>query len=559
MAGVLGSLLAESAARVPGRDAVVLDGVRVTYAALDTEANRIAHSLRARGVARGDRVGLWLPKSHAAVASLWGALKCGAAYVPIDPGAPVARLATIARDAGVRALVISPDRAAAAGEALAGLESLRGLWVTAPSGAARPEAEPALELDARSAARVPIVPWSEVEAESAEPPGDPPGSGDLAYVLYTSGSTGVPKGVVHTHASALAFIDWAADVFAMTETDRVSNHAPFHFDLSTFDLFASAKAGAAVYPVPPRAAMFPSAIAQLYTQERLTVWYETPSALALLLRHGKLAERDLAALRVLLFAGEVMPVALLAELMALAPHARFANLYGPTETNVCTWHDVTSPPPADRPLPIGVPCSGDEAWVLDEEQREVARGESGELWISGASVMRGYWGDPARTEQTLRPLNLGGRTITAYRTGDLVRWSAEGALLFHGRRDHQIKTRGYRVELGEIESALHSHPEVAEAVVLPIPDPEIGNRLKALVVARPRASAAPGAGATAAAAPAAPFRDSAAIKDHCARTLPRYMVPEFVDFRDALPRTASGKVDRTALAAEEAAPRKDPE
>ncbi|MEO5880143.1 MAG: AMP-binding protein, partial [Candidatus Eisenbacteria bacterium] len=415
---MLGTLLAASAARFPERDAMVLDGVRVSYAELETEANRIARSFRGRAVARGDRVGLWLPKSHTAVAALWGALKCGAAYVPIDPGAPLARLATIARDAGLRALVVSPDRAAAAGEALAGLDSLRGLWVTgqvsAPGSAAT--GGHAREADARSASDARIVPWSEVRAETAGDPGDPPSPGDLAYVLYTSGSTGVPKGVVHTHASALAFIDWAVDEFSMTETDRVSNHAPFHFDLSTFDLFATAKAGAAVYPVPPRAAMFPSAITQLYTQERLTIWYETPSALALLLRHGKLGERDLGALRVLLFAGEVMPVALLAELMALAPRARFANLYGPTETNVCTWHDVTVAPSPDRPVPIGVPCSGDEAWVLDEEQREVARGDSGELWISGASVMRGYWGDDARTALALRPLAPGGRPCTAYRT-----------------------------------------------------------------------------------------------------------------------------------------------
>jgi amino acid adenylation domain-containing protein len=548
MAGTLGDLLAASAARHPARDAVVLEGVHVPYAELESSANRIARSLRARGVTRGDRVGLWCPKSHAAIAALWGTLRSGAAYVPIDPGAPPARLATIARDAGLSALVVSPDRAAAAGNALAGLDSLRGLWVTglpgSPSPAAAGAAPPNQPAPA-SARRAPWVPWAEVEAEAATAPGDPPTSDDLAYILYTSGSTGVPKGVVHTHASALAFIDWACSAFAMTEQDRVSNHAPFHFDLSTFDLFATAKAGAAVYPVPARAAMFPSAIAQLYTQERLTVWYETPSALGLLLRHGKLAERDVTALRVLLFAGEVMPVALLNELMALAPRARFANLYGPTETNVCTWHDVTAPAAPERPLPIGVPCSGDEAWVLDEELREVARGESGELWISGDSVMRGYWGDGERTERTLRTLTLGGAPRLAYRTGDLVRWNEDGVLLFHGRRDHQIKTRGYRVELGEIEVALHAHPEVAEAVVLALPDPEIGHRLKALVVARPEV-------------PAAARANAAGLKDHCARTLPRYMVPEFIDFRDALPRTASGKVDRTALAAEEAAPRKDP-
>jgi acyl-coenzyme A synthetase/AMP-(fatty) acid ligase len=285
--------------------------------------------------------------------------------------------------------------------------------------------------------------------------------------------------------------------------------------------------------------MFPTAIANLYTMERLTVWYETPSGLALLLRHGKLGERDLSALRVLLFAGEVMPVPLLRELMALAPQARFANLYGPTETNVCTFHEVVAPPETDQPLPIGVPCAGDRAELLDESLRPVGSGEVGELWVHGPTLMQGYWGDAERTALMLRTIPSGEREVLAYRTGDLVRRRPEGTYDFRGRRDHQVKTRGYRVELGEVESALGTHPEVAEVVVVPVPDPEVGNRLRALVVRRAAGSAT-----------------SAALRDHCARTLPRYMVPEFVEFRDALPRTASGKVDRAALA-REAAERKD--
>jgi len=528
----LGALLRESAQRVPDRDSVVLDGASLSYAVLAAQANRFARALRARGVAKGDRVGLWLPKSHAAIAAMWGALEAGAAYVPVDPGAPPARLATIARDAGLAALVTSPDRLAAATQSVNEVPSMRGLWVTgpAPNGAAN------------VATSTPLIEWRELESESETPLDDPPGPDDLAYILYTSGSTGVPKGVAHTHAGALAFVEWAAATFEMTEADRVSNHAPFHFDLSTFDLFATALAGAAVHPVPARATAFPAAIAQLYSDSRLTVIYETPSALALLLRHGQLAARDLSALRVLLFAGEVMPVPLLRQLMALKPDARFANLYGPTETNVCTWHEVKSPPREDCALPIGVPCSGDRAWVLDEELRPTPRGEIGELWVSGASLMRGYWNDPARTEQTLRGLELDGQSVRAYRTGDRVRWDESGELMFHGRRDHQVKTRGYRVELAEIENALHAHPALAEAVVVPIPDPEIGNRLKALVVLKSES------GGT---APTA-----ATLKDHCARTLPRYMVPELIEFRETLPRTSSGKVDRAALAAEEVTVRK---
>jgi len=519
MTSVLPDLLATSAARHGARDAIVMDGRRMSYAALEQGANRLARSLAAHGVRRGDRVGMWLPKSPEAVMAVWGILKAGAAYVPVDPGAPPARLGFIARDGAIAGLITRADRATGLGEAFADGAPMRALWYAD---------DPA---EAPRIAGLPGVPWRALAAESDAPPESAPAPDDLAYILYTSGSTGEPKGVMHTHASALAFVEWAAETFAVGPEDRVAGHAPFHFDLSTFDLFATARGGAALHPVPARAASFPAAIAKLYTGERLTIWYETPSGLVLMLTRGNLRQLDLSALRVLLFAGEVMPVKVLRELMALAPHARFANLYGPTETNVCTWHDVTAPPPDDRPLPIGRACSGDTLAILDESGTPVAPGTPGELWVHGASVMRGYWGRPGRTAETLRPIALpAGGTAVAYATGDVVRDSRDGVLEFLGRRDHQIKTRGYRVELGEIEAVLQRHPSVAEAVVLAIPDPEITHRLIAVVV--------PAAGAAI---------DEASLKQHCAAALPRYMVPEHIGARDALPRTSSGKVDRRAL------------
>jgi amino acid adenylation domain-containing protein len=516
---VLPDLLSGSAARHGARDAVVMDGRRLTYLALEEDANRLARSLIAHGVRRGDRVGLWLPKSHEAVVALWGILKAGAAYVPVDPGAPPARLGFIARDGALAGLVTRADRAAGLAAAFADDAPMRALWY-----ADDPDDPPRI-------ADRPGVPWRALAAESASAPDSAPGPDELAYILYTSGSTGEPKGVMHTHASALAFVEWSAAEFGVGPEDRLAGHAPFHFDLSTFDLFASAHGGAALYPVPARAASFPAAIAKLYAGERLTIWYETPSGLVLMLTRGNLPSLDLSALRVLLFAGEVMPVRVLRELMALAPHARFANLYGPTETNVCTWHAVTTPPDEGRALPIGRACSGDTLAILDEAGAPVATGTPGELWVHGGSVMRGYWGHPERTAETLRPIALpGGGTGVAYRTGDIVRDPGDGVLEFLGRRDHQIKTRGYRVELGEIEAVLQRHPAVAEAVVLAVPDPEITHRLLAVVVLA-----------------AGTALDEAALKQHCAAALPRYMVPEHIGARDALPRTSSGKVDRRAL------------
>lgn len=518
MVSRLPDLLAASAARVPERDAVVMDGRALSYTALEAHSSRLARSLIAHGVRRGDRVALWLPKSPEGIVALWGIMKAGAAYVPIDPAAPPARMAWIARNCEVAGLVTRTDRAAAIEEAFAGRPPMRALWLTDESAA------PVI-------AGVPAVPWGALATESAARPDVPGVDADLAYILYTSGSTGEPKGVMLSHRNALAFAEWAAGTFEVGPGDRLANHAPFHFDLSTFDLFAAALGGAAVYPVPPRIAPFPAAIAKSWSEQKLTVWYATPSTLVLLLTRGDLAAQDLSALRVLLFAGEVMPVKYLRELMALAPRARFANLYGPTETNVCTWYEVAAPPEDDRPLPIGKACCNDETLILNERLKPVPPGGAGELWVRGATVMQGYWGNPERSALSLQRIEVApGITDLAYRTGDIVRELPDGDLEFLGRRDHQVKTRGYRVELGEIEVALHRHPAVDEAVVVAVPDEEITNRLRAVVVLKAGQSV-----------------DEADLKQHCALTLPRYMVPEAIDFRASLPRTSSGKVDRRAL------------
>ncbi|NOT35076.1 MAG: amino acid adenylation domain-containing protein [Candidatus Eisenbacteria bacterium] len=500
-----------------------MDGQRLTYAELEAQSNQFARALTARGVKLGDRVGLWLPKSPAALVALWGAMKAGAVYVPIDPGAPPARAGLIARDCELAALVSRLDRRAELEQALADGPSLRAIWLADATAAEAPS-----ELDV---AGTPLRAWASLATEDSSPPPNPASPDDLAYILYTSGSTGEPKGVMHSHRSGLAFPTWAAAAFGLTHEDRISNHAPLHFDLSTFDVFATATAGACVYPVSAKLASFPAAIAKLYAKERLTVWYETPSSLALMMGRGGLASLDLSAVRVLLFAGEVMPPKHLRELMQLMPGARFANLYGPTETNVCTCYEASSLPIGDSSLPIGTPSCGDRAHVLDEQRQPCAPGTPGELWVSGPTLMRGYWGRAELTARTLAEIESPAGPVRTYRTGDLVREREDGKLEFLGRRDHQIKTRGYRVELGEIETALLSHADVAEAIALAIPDDEVTNRLKALVVLRP-----------------ATTLDEATLKQHCARSLPRYMVPEWIEFRSEFPRTSSGKIDRRSLA-----------
>jgi amino acid adenylation domain-containing protein len=524
MIDILPQILSETAARLGVRPALVMDGRTITYAELEAESNRFARSLIRYGISLGDRVALWLPKSIETVIAIYGIMKAGAAYVPIDPAAPAARMAYITRDCSVAGLVTRSDRVTTVKEAFAGGAPMKTVWF-ADKGGSGSEA-PALDGS-------PCIPWMALDIERPDSIDCPAGADDLAYILYTSGSTGEPKGVMLSHRNALSFVNWAADTFAISAEDRLANHAPFHFDLSVFDLYVGARAGAAVFPVPSRIAAFPAAIAKQWSEQKLTVWYTTPSTLVLMLTRGGLATVNLSSLRLLLFAGEVFPVKYLRALMALAPSARFVNLYGPTETNVCTWYEVSLPPEADTPVPIGEACANCEVYILDEQLRPVSEGFVGELWVSGGNVMQGYWGRPERTDQTLKTIEVRpGLTVRAYNTGDLVRRRSDGYLDFLGRRDHQIKTRGYRVELGEIESVLHNHPAVDEVVVLALPDEAIGHRLAAVMVIKQHMTVS-----------------ETELQQHCADILPRYMVPGILEFRPSLPRTSSGKVDRRALAA----------
>jgi amino acid adenylation domain-containing protein len=516
-------LLTESAERHPDRPAVV-DGERsVTYAELDAGSNRVANLLRECGIAHGDRVGLFLDKSLEALVGIYGILKLGGTYVPLDPAAPPARLATIAENADLRCLITGAEKA--------------DLWPQLRGEGAPVEtliAANARDGDVAAPEGVRLLTSTALEAQPDSPPaGVPRAEADLAYILYTSGSTGVPKGVMLSHLNALAFVDWAADEFEVTEHDRLSSHAPLHFDLSVFDLFAAARAGAAVVLVPGELSLFPVELARWIRDAEITVWYSVPSILTLLVLRGKLSETRLPALRTILFAGEVFPTKYLHQLVQHLPHVRFANLFGPTETNVNTWYEVprwTGEPPSS--IPIGKAVTDVDIFAVKEDGSFAAPGEVGEMYVRGPTVMQGYWGDPERTAATLfRDWGPGKNPHNTYKTGDLAHLDENGDWVFLGRRDAQIKSRGYRIELGDIEAALHEHPAVVECAVVAIPDEVVTNRIKAFVVGRDAVG------------------QEELVTFVCER-LPRYMAPELFEFRDALPRSSTGKVDRRALAAE---------
>ena len=524
MAYLLPQLLAHSAARAPEAIALRADGEPLTYAELEARSNQLARALAAEGVRRGDRVGIYLRKSPAAVIGIYAVLKLGAVYVPIDPAAPGPRAGYIIGNCGIRALLTASDRLGRLRQGLPERVTLDTLVVADWDGRR--------ELAAPAGAR--LVPWeAALAAQAAEPFDSRAIDTDLAYILYTSGSTGEPKGVMLSHRNALTFVEWCLARFGVRADDRLTSHAPFHFDLSVFDLYVAAAAGATLVLVSEEAKLFARPQAELIRDERITVWYSVPSALVLLLTQLDLREYA-ASLRLVLFAGEVFPTKYLRQLRAAVPQARLFNLYGPTETNVCTYYEVRDLPADNTPIPIGRACENTEVFALDEQGKLCGVGEVGELYCRGSTVMQGYWGRPEDTARVLiqNPLQPHFRD-PVYRTGDLVRLNAAGDYEFLGRRDNQIKSRGFRIELGEIETALYNHPAVREAVAYAVPDEQITNRIYAAVALHAGATVSP-----------------AELERHCLAALPRYMVPERIVIQPALPKTSTGKLDRRALQAQ---------
>ena len=432
---------------------------------------------------------------------------------------PASRIAYVIRDCGIQQLISKDAKVTAIKDILAEGTSLNVI----------------IGISADEEIPLATMQWEEIYQELWEPLDLNLTEQDLAYILYTSGSTGVPKGIMHTHRSGLSFAEWAVETYNLTAQDRLSNHAPLHFDLSTFDFFAAAIAGACTVIIPEALTKFPANLSRLIQDEHISIWYSVPFALIQLMQRGNPTAHDLSSLRWILFAGEVFPTKHLRSLMQLFPGVQFSNLYGPTETNVCTYYHVAQiPEDTDETIPIGKACANIEDLVVDLEDQPVQPGEVGELLIRGGVVMKGYWGQPEKTAAGFyRRSQFGFFEDLFYRTGDLVQMDAQGNYRYLGRKDRQIKTRGYRVELDEIEVALLSHPGVEEAAAYPIPDGSGSNLIQAAVTPKD-----------------GQVIEEPDLVEHIGKRLPPYAIPVHIDVLTIFPRTSTGKINRRELQAQ---------
>jgi amino acid adenylation domain-containing protein len=519
----LHDLLTIQAERRPDAVAAVFQDVPTSYAALEQTSNRLARALQGAGCIKGDRVALLLTKSTRALVAMFGSLKADCIYVPIDTTSPIARIQRILQKCECRCVLAEQATSAVLKELIDSRaigDSAFVAWM-----------DEGAVLPVRTR---PQITWSDVESLPDQPLDSSSRSCDPAHILFTSGSTGLPKGVVITHANVIHFVRWAGAYFKMSSEDRISGHPPLHFDLSTFDIYGTVAAGAQIHLVTPETSLLPHKLADFMREKELTQWFSVPWVLQQMAKFDVVRQNDFPALKRLLWCGEKFPTPALIYWMKRLPHVTFDNLYGPTEATIASsYYRVARCPEGETAeVPIGLPCKGELMLVLDDQLRPVRPAEPGALYIGGVGLSPGYWNDPERTQEVFRPNPYSSNpSDRLYNTGDLARIGADGQVYLIGRSDSQIKSRGYRIELGEIEAAVHAISGVQDAAVVVIGAEGSEDRtICCAYVSRPGLDFSP-----------------LALKRQLTATLPRYMMPQRWMALGQMPRNANGKTDRPFL------------
>ncbi len=508
---LLHRFLEESARHYPDKIALVSEGRRLTYAEVEAEANRLARALRLLGVQRGDRVALWLPNGITAAIAIFGVLKADAVFVPLNPTLKVEKLRHILADSGATVLVALRRHSGTFSALLEALPALRAILAVGKGG----------ELSSGAFAYEEYIPLQ----EPTPPPSEAIGV-DLAALIYTSGSTGLPKGVMSTHDNMTFAARSIITYLENRPDDIVINVLPLSFDYGLYQWLMVVGFGGTL--VLERSFAYPAAILRRIETERVTGLPGVPTLFAMLLQLD-LSAFDLSSLRYLTNTAAALPVEHIQRLREAFPQAKLYSMYGLTE---CKRALYLPPEELDRrPASVGIPIPGTEAWIEDEKGHRLPPGEVGELVIRGPHVMQGYWHNPQATAARYRTGDY--PADRRLYSGDLFRQDEEGYFYFVARKDDIIKSRGEKVAPKEVEAVLYRLEGIVEAAVIGVPDPILGEAIKAFVVTAEGSNV-----------------DERTVLRHCRRHLEDFMVPKYVEFRADLPKNASGKIDRRRLARE---------
>lgn len=515
--------LAATADKLPNNIALGCGDAKLTFSATEQLSNRISNMLVELGVCRGDRIGISWPKCNEYVATQYGTLKAGGCYVPIDVDYPLHRKFQIIEEASIRVVFATRahyDEMVAHAELPSCLEHVVTLDDVA---------------DAPRKDGVTLHAFSEVEAFAAtRQTRNHVVDNDLAYIMYTSGSTGKPKGVMLTNRNIMTYCEWCASELKLTPQDKTVNVAPFTFDISGTEIFNMATAGSTMLMVPDQKRI--TTILATIEKEKATFVSTVPTVVGTMVNNPRIFSRyDLSSVRIFISGAAVCPPIFMKKLHEHLPQATLYNHYGPTEATIyCLYHKVVDAAALDvsKPLPIGIAYENTEAYVVTKEGKEAAVGETGELVLRGSHLARGYFNNPEKTAEAFKPYTLQPHlNETVYHTGDLAQRDEAGVFHFLGRVDDMIKSRGYRIELNEIDLALSSlDDQLAEFAAVAVPDELIENKIVAAIVLKS------GVELTA-----------EAIKAHCATKIPEYMVPDEIVFYADLPHTSSGKISKKEI------------
>ncbi|NGP53689.1 amino acid adenylation domain-containing protein [Thioalkalivibrio sp. XN8] len=493
----------------------------ISFVGLARRAGVIGARLAAAGLAPGDRVAVIAPRSIDTIAGILGVLEVGGVYVPVDADSPAPRVAHVLRAAAPRVVMVSAAAAKLLDGVLAELDTLSAqVMALQEQPLAGDRFQSSLDLGGLES----DAPLRRKGRSSYSP----------AHLLFTSGSTGVPKGVVITHANVISFVDWGVKHFGIRPGERISAHSPLAFDLSTFDLYGALAAGAELHFVPKSANILAPKLREFIADRELTQWFSVPGALNLLARFDVVRPGDFPGLKRMIWCGEALPTPTLIYLMERLPHVQFTNLYGPTEATIASsWYSPTERPADPRAeIPIGQPCEGERLLVLDGEMKECPPEVVGDLYIAGVGLSPGYWQDAEKTAAAFLDWPApGGGALRIYRTGDLARRGSDGLYYFHGRADTQVKSRGYRIELGEIEAAMHTLAGLRESAIVAVDAADFNGKTICCAFVPDGDEMA----------------EAAVLRRALSALLPSYMLPSRWERLEALPRNQNGKVDRVAL------------